>query len=243
MDLMGNTKDTTLDSESGFEIEVGPTPIFLTTPFPKLWKTILSTSLTKSDIKAKIQFQDQNLKVDNAFDEQVKMELSFEYPQGFELQKDLYSSEISPGETYQMDLSLSPSPQFPLNRPVPVYVDMNINFPNMHHHVKVYREDQLNSEVELSATFFKEAQGLKMGVNLNLSNSAQKPSTFIVSALLPNGNTLETLFKGVQPGERRQNSLFILNGEKFIDQEMTLTARENIGQRYLNAQFTITPSY
>jgi hypothetical protein len=156
----------------------------------------------------------------------------------------MFSSDVKKGQSLNLPFRIAPSPLFPLNLGVPLYVNLDIRLLNMKHKVKVYREDTLNSDVILGATFSKKGpKDLEMIIRLELSQGAQRASTFMVSAQLPNGQVLETFFKSIQPNENRQNTLFILDGQKFIDQEVVITARENIGQRYLNAQFTITPTF
>jgi hypothetical protein len=244
MDLMGNTRELQLDEEDGFQINLGATPVFVISPYPHLWKTIISLGLTKNDLKAKVQFQNQGLTLKNHFDQQVKMDMEMEYPMGFELETKMFSSDVGQGQSLNLPFRIAPSPLFPLNLGVPLYVNLDISLLNMKHKVKVYREDTLNSDVILGATFSKKgAKDLEMIIRLELSQDAQRASTFMLSAQLPTGQVLETFFKGIQPNENRQNTLFILDGQKFIGKDVVLTARENIGQRYLNAQFTITPTF
>lgn len=243
MDLMGNTKNLQNDERGGVSFELGSTPIFVVSPHPELWQTILSIQLTHSDLKAKVQFQNQGLQFKNFFPQQAKFDLNFRYPEGFQLQVSQFSVEVPSQSTQQQTLQLSPSPLFPLNKGVPLYLDLEVSYPKVHHRAIVYREDKLNSDVTLEANFFKDPEGLKLGVHLNLNPQAKKASTFIVSVLLPDGQTLETFFKRVQPGEQRQNTLFILNGEKHLGKTLVLTARESIGQRYLNAEFDIKTNY
>ena len=242
MDLMGNEM-TPIENSDKLRVSVGSTPLFLITPYPALWETMLSVAFQQKDLMARVQLQKQTVSMRNYFNKQAKFDILVNYPSDWEVLTPRYSCEIIPRASASHNFLLSPSTLFPLNLGVPVYVDMDISLADQHHVVKVYREDSLSSDVKLGVSFFKDPQGLKMDIRLDLAATVTKASTFLVSAQLPNGNIVETFFKTVQPGEKRQNSLFILNGESLIGGEVVLTARESIGQRYLNASFPIKPVF
>ena len=238
MDLMGN-EITPLENSDKLRVSVGSTPLFFITPNPALWETMLSVDFKQKDLMARVQLQKQTVSYTNFFNQQAKFDLRVNYPEDWEILTPRYSAETLFGVSASHNFLLSPSTLFPLNQGVPVYVDMEVSMSDQHHKVKVYCEDRIASDVKLGVSFFKDPQGLKMDIRLELDKSVSKPSTFLVSAQLPNGEIMETFFKTVLPGEKRQNSIFILNGQSLLGGEVVLTARESIGQRYLNASFPI----
>jgi hypothetical protein len=242
MDLMGNAIDL-IENGRKCRVAVGSTPLFLITPHRELWETMLSFLLQRSDVKARVQLQPQDVRFTNYFGKQAKFDVVINYPEDWEVLNPRFSKEVFSGAGAEHAFRLSPSPLFPLNLGVPVYVDIEASLADQHHLVKVYREDRIGSDVVLGVSFFKDPQGLKMDIRLNLSADVTKASTFLVSAQLPNGQIMETFFKAVQPGEKRQNSLFILDGQNLIGGDVVITARENIGQRYLNHRFPIQPVF
>jgi hypothetical protein len=245
LDLMGN-RARVLESQGGQLIPVGPTPLMITTPHRQLWETMMSFRLQNASTRAKVKLQPQSLTWKNVFSEQAKFDVVMNYPQGWEVVPDRTSMEVANATGGTFAYQMAPSPLSPLNLGVPVFLDVEISMPRAHHKVRLYREDTLVSDVELDVSFYKDTEvagALKCVVAVNLSSEARGASTFIVSAQLPNGEVMETFFKGVMPGDRRQNSLFILDGTALIGKELTLTARENIGQRYLNARFPIQPVF
>jgi hypothetical protein len=244
-DLMGNRALGT-DIAGVQRIPIGATPLMVITPHRQLWETMLSFKLLNRDTKAKVELQPQSLGWVNRFSKEAKFDLQLTYPQGWEVLPNRFSSQVLKSAKAEASYQIAPSPLSPLNLGVAVDVELEVSLANGHHKVKVYREDVISSKLQIELQFYKDTQvsgALQCVVDIHLKSDALQASSFAIAAQLPNGEVMETFFKRVQPGERRQNTLFILQGERFIGQDLTLTARENIGQRYLNLRFPIQPDY
>jgi len=243
MDLMGNKSAIAKGSDGSILLPLSKTPAFLLSPNPKLWETMLSLKLTKSPLKSKVELQNQIVSVSNHFSKEANFEVSVRYPQGWTLENGNFETQILPNAMSNFDLSLSPSAQSPVNTPIPVYTHIDISFKNNNHHVVAYREEILLSDVKMDLSFFEEGENLEMVILIGLNNTAPAATSFIASALMPNGETFEAFFRNLQPGQNNSKRIFILNGKNMIGKNATLSVREQIGQRYLNAKFPIDTSF
>jgi hypothetical protein len=243
MDLMGNKQHVFKDSDGSALLPLSQTPGFLISPYPKLWETMMSFKLTKSPLRSKVELQDQVATIENYFSKQANFEVDFEYPQGWTLQTRKFETELKPKDQAAYQLRLSPSALSPVNTPIPVYAHLDISLKGSKHSVKVYREEKLLSDVQMNMSFFKEGKNLEMVIFVELNSDAAASTSFIASALMPNGQTFEAFFRNVQPGQNNSKRIFVLNGGEMIGKNVNLSVRENIGQRYLNADFPISTSF
>jgi len=234
MDLMGNRTKASGDVRSGMEIPVGRTPVILISPFRDLWETLLSFRLVeKEGAKARVEFQPQGLEFTNHFPKQAKFNLNWSYPANWEVQPVALEPQVGSMAKGRVDFLQSPSPLFPINLPVPVFVDVDISMEGDQHFVQAYREDSIRSDVKPVVHFYPDGQDLKIEVQLKLSERAPQRSSFIASAQLPDGRILEAFFKDLAPGAEQMASLFVTGGSSLVGGDLTLTVRESIGQRYL----------
>lgn len=244
MDLMGNTTTPPSSPGGSTMVNIGPTPTFIIGKDHRLWQTMLSFKLARNDIEAKVQLQDQTLKFTNRFDDAGKFDITVGYPSDWQLTQRRFEPKVLAGDTFDQPLRLSPSPLFPINLGVPVHIDTDISLADgSRHRVRVYREDKVSTDVSTQVSFFREGEGLKMEIQLAYADAAPRMSSFIASAQLPDGRVLETFFKRVQPGEQRMASLFISGANPLMGRDLTLSVRENIGQRYINNSFPIQTAF
>lgn len=242
MDLMGNQKHIPVNKDKSIQIDVGPTPFFVISPYPELFKTMLSFKLQNKDIAARVQLQEQVIAFKNHFPERAKLDCDIRYPQDWVMQGAVFSQELEKDEKGEHKMQLSPSAISELF-PVHVTLDLDFSLKKNHHQVKLYRADVLNTDVKTELRFYKADEGIKMDIHIHLADSADTGSSFIASALMPDGETLEAYFKQVQPGNKSIQSLYIFGGQKFVGKEVNLEIKENVGDRYINQSYPITLSY
>jgi len=248
MDLMGNKKKLEIARDDSVTFDLTPIPVFLVSPYPELFKTMLSYRLMRKDLRAAVVMQKQDIGFVNHFNEEARFELEIQYPQNTTTGQDWlvmnkkFSAELLPQKQYTHTLELSPSSLSPIGE-VPVFTDMVINMKKKQHHVNIYREDQIKSDVEIDVRFHKEENGLRMTVYLKLDASASAPGSFITTARFADGEVLEIFFKDAKPGENAIQSLNVINGSKYLGQKVDIETREYIGQRCINKSFTISLSY
>jgi hypothetical protein len=234
MDLMGNRKSLSGDPRTGMVVPVGRTPVILITPYRELWETLLSFELVeKNGVKAKVKFQPQSLTFSNQFSKQAKFNLNWSYPTNWEVQPVALEPQVVSMGQGRVDFVQSPSPLFPINRKVPVHVDVEISMEGDQHFAKVFREDAIRSDVKPVVHFYPDGKDLKVEVQILLSEDAPGITSFIASAQLPDGRILEAFFKDLAPGAKKMASLHVTGGRSMIGGELTLTVRESIGERYL----------
>ena len=234
MDLMGNKSIAVGDAKKGMLVPVGRTPILLVSPHRDLWETILSFELAQKDgVRARVKFQPQALTFKNHFSKQAKFNLNWSYPTNWEVQPVALEPQVPSMGDGRVDFKQSPSPLFPINLSVPVYVDVDISMKGDQHLTRIYREDKISSDVKPVVHFYRDGSDLKVEVQLKLSEDAPQRSSFIASAQLPDGRILEAFFKDLDPGGKKMASLFVTGGADLIGGNLTLTVRESIGQRYL----------
>lgn len=242
MDLMGNRKELLADGDKSISVELSSTPVFLISPYPELVRTMLSYRLGQPHLRAEVILQDQQVSLVNHFSENALFRFDIHYPEDWLNQGRVREQELTPGENFTHALRLSPS-SLSASGPVKVYTDLEITLEKRHHLVRLYREDELMSDVTVDCTFFRDAIGLKMDIHLNLSQAAPRNSSFIVSASFPDGKNIETFFKDVRPGENSRQSLLVRGGLTHVGKDVTVQIKEDFGDRYINRAFPIVLKY
>ncbi len=244
MDLMGNQSPLKVEDDSSFTTKLTSTPIFILSPHPELLRTLLSFRLERGDLEAAVKLQDQRAAITNHFAERAKFDIDLHYPSEWLAQNNVFALELEPGAGGASAIKLAPSPLSPLG-PVPVYTDLNISLAESQkrHFVKLYREDALNSDVDVAVTFFRAVGGLNMDIHLELGKKNLRPSTFVVAALFPNGTNLEAFFRDLKPGERGTRSLFVRGSESDLGPNMSVEVKETLGRRHINRSFPVALKY
>ncbi|MBF0196873.1 MAG: hypothetical protein HQL32_04155 [Planctomycetes bacterium] len=245
LDLMGNPKKLEIKKDFSVSFNLNSTPLILSSPYPGLWKTILSYQLHEKDLKAAVKMQKQSASIMNHFGQLGKFDFRISYPQDWLTEKSIFSQELKNNMSEKHEMQLSPSALSPLDNAIPVWTELKISLmrPKNSHSVKIYREDMINSDVELGMNFFEAEGGLQVNIHIKLKDTATKPSSFIASALMPGGEALEALFKSIEPGEKSIQSIYLPGGKKYIGQTANLTVKENVGTRYINSSYPIQLAY
>lgn len=243
MDLMGNQSNLNVTEDHSATLPIGPIPIFLITPYPNLWKSILSFKLLEKNIQAKVKLQKQRFNMVNHFNDLGKFDLDIRYPLDWTVEKNIFSQEINSKNSLSHQISLSPSSLSPLDKKIPVTTHLSISLPNIHHHVRIYREDQIHSDITAGMKFYHSKGGLQIDISVSLDKNATRMGSFIASALMPGGESLEVFFKNVLPGEKSIQSSYLPNAKLFIGKTASLTVKENLGNRYISSSFPIQPSF
>ncbi len=241
MDLMGNQTPAVVVDHVHTQ-HLGSTPIFLISPYPELFRTILSYALINNNLQSLVQLQNQKAKITNAFSEQAKLNFSVNYPSDWIIQGGVFDLEIPPSQSAESSMELAPSSLSPAGS-VPVYTDVEISLKQKRHQVKIFREDHLSTDVNISLRFYREGQDLKVDIGMQLDASAPKPSSFSVSAHFMNGDMLEAFFKDIGPGQMSRQSLYLRQGLSRVGEVVSLEAKERLGSRHINQSFTVKLEY
>lgn len=254
MDMMGN--ETPLKSSTddhGTDVTLSSMPVIVITPHLPLIRSILSYGLTRSPVESSVTLQPQAVVAENHFDKAGKFDFYVQYPDDWLIQENVFSLEIQPGNgtedflqrstatAVEKEFHLSPSALS--QKDVPVWTDLEITLPDQHHFARIYRQDELASDISLKARFFPIDEGIQLDIHLTLSEDAPRFSSFLVSALFEDGSTYEAHFPRVSPGENSIQTVYIVSDMDLIGTEVTLEAREIVGSRYINQNFPVQLSY